>query len=85
MTISTSSEKMGLVDTNVLVYRADHDSAFHIPSVTLIQRGIAGKIPLCLAPQNLTEFFAVITSPKRVTNPITPAEAREEIEQILPI
>ena len=35
MTIS-ASEDMGLVDTNVLIYRADQDSAFHLPSVNLI-------------------------------------------------
>ena len=31
MTISMS-EKMGLVDTNILVYRADQDSVFHLSS-----------------------------------------------------
>ncbi len=80
MTISTS-EKMGLVDTNILVYRADQDSAFHLPSANLIDRGLRGDIPLCLAPQNLTEFYAVITSPKRVANPIAPVDARAEIER----
>jgi predicted nucleic acid-binding protein len=82
MTTSTS-EKTGLVDTNVLVYRADRDSAFHLPSVNLINRGLRGGIPLCLAPQNLTEFYAVVTSPKRVANPIAPVDARAEIEKYL--
>ena len=74
---------MGLLDTNILVYRADRDSVFHQASVNLIQQGLKGKIPLCVAPQNLTEFYAVITSPKRVTNPIMPAEARLEIQKYL--
>ena len=80
MTISTS-EKIGLIDTNILVYRADQDSTFHLPSVNLINRGLRGDILLCLAPQNLTEFYAVMTNPKRVTNPIDPLIARVEIER----
>ena len=82
MPISTS-EKIGLIDTNVLVYRADQDSTFHLPSVNLISRGLRGDISLCLAPQNLTEFYAVMTNPKRVTNPIDPMAARVEIERYL--
>jgi predicted nucleic acid-binding protein len=82
MPISTS-EKIGLIDTNVLVYRADQDSTFHLPSVNLISRGLRGDISLCLAPQNLTEFYAVMTNPKRVTNPIDPVAARVEIERYL--
>ena len=82
MTISMS-EQIGPVDTNILVYRADQDSAFHLPSSNLINRGFRGDIALCLAPQNLTEFYAVTTSPKRVANPITPVEACVEIEKYI--
>ena len=82
MTISTKPQ-MGLVDTNILVYRADRDSAFHGPSANLIRQGLKGDIPLCISPQNLTEFYAVMTSPKRVTNPITPEDARLEINKYL--
>ena len=82
MTISTS-ERIGLVDTNILVYRADQDSAFHLPSVNLINSGLRGDVSLCLASQNLTEFYAVMTNPKRVTNPITPVDASVEIEGYL--
>ena len=49
MTISTN-EQMGLVDTNILVYRADQNSVFHLPSMNLINRGLRGDISLCLAP-----------------------------------
>ena len=82
MTIS-ASERIGLVDTNILVYRADQDSTFHLPSVNLINRGLKGEISLCLATQNLTEFYAVMTNSKRVTNPIAPVDARVEIERYL--
>lgn len=83
MTTSTNSEKVGLVDTNVLVYRANLSSPFHAASANLIQRGLKGEIPLCIAPQNLTEFYAVVTSPKRVSVPISPTCAIAEIEQYL--
>ena len=63
MTISTS-ERVGLVDTKILVYRADQGSTFHLPSVNLINRGLRGDSSLCLAPQNLTEFYAVMTDPR---------------------
>lgn len=82
MTISTN-EKLGLVDINILVYRADQDSQYYLSSANLINLGFRGEIPLCLAPQNLTEFYAVITSPKRVTIPIDPATARAEIEMYI--
>lgn len=78
MTISTG-ERVGLVDTNILVYRADQDSMLHLPSVNLINSGLRGDVSLCLASQNLTEFYAVMTNPKRVTNPITPVDASVEI------
>lgn len=82
MTTSTS-EKVGLIDTNILVYRADQDSTCHLPSVNLINRGLRGDISLCLAPQNLTEFYAIMTDPKRVTNPIDPVTACVEVERYL--
>ena len=82
MTISTS-ERIGLVDTNILVYRADQDSTFHLPLVNLISRGLKGEVLLCLTPQNLTEFYSVMTNPRRVANPISPVEARVEIERYL--
>lgn len=80
MNISTH-QQMSLIDTNILVYRADHNSDFYEPSVNLIQQGMKGEIALCLSPQNLAEFYAVITDQKRVTNPLSPMDARAEVEK----
>ncbi len=38
-----------------------------------------GEISLCITPQVLLEYFAVVTSSKRVAKPIEPKQAIEEI------
>jgi len=76
-----TSDNRALVDTNVLVYAADTASSFHEPSRQLRDRGFRGEIPLVVTPQVLMEFFAVITSPRRVTTPRSPEEARAEVEK----
>jgi uncharacterized protein len=78
--MSTSNDR-ALVDTNILVYAADTSSSFHEPSRQLRDRGFRGEIPLVVTPQVLMEFFAVITSPRRVTTPRSPEEARAEVEK----
>jgi toxin-antitoxin system PIN domain toxin len=70
-----------LVDTNVLVYAADTSSSFHESSRQLRDRGFRGEISLVITPQVLLEFFAVITSPRRVATPRSPEEARAEVEK----
>jgi predicted nucleic acid-binding protein len=70
-----------VVDTNVLAYAADTSSSFHEPSRQLRDRGFRGEIPLVITPQVLMEFFAVMTSPRRVATPRSPEEARAEVEK----
>jgi uncharacterized protein len=77
----STSDNRALVDTNVLVYAADTASSFHEPSRQLRDRGFRGEIPLVVTPQVLMEFFAVITSHRRVTTPRSPEEARAEVEK----
>ena len=55
-------------------------SPFHIACKRLRGQGMTGKISLCISPQVL---FAVITSPKRVTQPIKPQKAFEEMTKYL--
>jgi predicted nucleic acid-binding protein len=78
----TTSE-LALLDTNILVYAADETSAFHVPAKEIRDRGVQGDIPVAVSPQILFEFFAVITNPRRVTQPRSPQEAREEMEKYL--
>jgi len=80
--MSTSNDR-ALVDTNVLVYAADMSSSFHERSRQLRDRGFRREIPLVVTPQVLMEFFAMITSPRRVTTPRSPEEARAEVEKYL--
>src|SRR5438105_6983752 len=78
----TTSE-VALLDTNILVYAADETSEFYVPAKEIRDRGVQGEIPVAVSPQILFEFFAVITNPRRVTQPRSPQEAREEMEKDL--
>jgi predicted nucleic acid-binding protein len=73
------SDPRALVDTNVLVYATDTTSAFHESARQLRDRGFRGELPLVITPQVVLEFFAVVTNPRRVANPRSPHEAREEV------
>jgi uncharacterized protein len=72
-----------VVDTNILVYSIDVQSAFHLPSRAIVERAQSADAGLCFAPQNLAEFFATVTNPRRVTSPKTPEEALITIESFL--
>jgi predicted nucleic acid-binding protein len=74
----TTSET-SLLDTNVLVYAADETSPFHPAAKAIREKGLRGEISLCICPQVLTEFFAIVTDSKRVSNPRTQEEAQIEI------
>ena len=78
----TTSE-MALLDSNVLVYAHQALSTFHHEARGLLAQGLEGKIPVCVCPQILLEFFAVITNPRRVTDPVSPSKAMTEIEKYL--
>ena len=75
------TSEYALVDTNVLVYAADKISPFHQSAKTLRDKGLAGKSSLCVCPQVLNEFFAVVTDPKRVGSPRSQEEALFEIDK----
>jgi len=76
----TTSE-LGLLDSNILVYAADQSSPFHQAARTLREKGLSKELPLCVCPQVLNEFFAVITNPKRVSSPRDQKEALLEMER----
>jgi toxin-antitoxin system PIN domain toxin len=77
------SDDLALVDTNVLVYSVFPESDHYEASRTLLDGAQAGQTLLCLAPQVLIEFYAVVTNPKRVAQPRRPEEAIEVIEKFL--
>lgn len=76
----TTSET-GLLDTNILVYAADETSPFYQAAKALRDKGLKGEVPVCICPQVLNEFFAIVTDPKRVSNPRTQKEALLEMEK----
>jgi len=80
--MSTSNET-ALIDTNVLIYAADETSPFHLAAKELRDRGVKGDIALCICPQLLSEFYAVITDPRRTAQPRSSREASAEIEKYL--
>jgi uncharacterized protein len=79
MTIS----EIALLDTNVLVYAADEMSPFHLSSRALRDRGLKGEESLCILPQIMSEFYAIVTDSKRVSNPRSQEDAVTEIEKYL--
>jgi predicted nucleic acid-binding protein len=64
-----------LLDTNILVHAYNKSSPHQNQASKIIKKAMKGEIQACLSPQVLYEFFAVVTSAKRVEHPISPAEA----------
>ncbi|MBI5745989.1 MAG: PIN domain-containing protein [Nitrospirae bacterium] len=61
---------MILVDTNILVYAHNSDSELNEVARRLMLDAVDGRFDACITPQNLLEFFSVITNPKRVERPL---------------
>jgi len=68
-----------LIDTNILIYSYDETQKLHPFSYTFLEHVFSGHLPASIAHQNLLEFLAVATNPKRVEHPLTPDEALEKI------
>ena len=79
----TTSPDPGLLDTNVLVYAVFPAAPQHAASRALVDTAKSPGANLCVAPQNLIEFYAVVTDPRRVTHPKTSDEALQAIDDIL--
>ena len=74
---------MLLLDTNVLVYYSDSDCDKHAAVREYFKSQNDQGEQYCVAPQNLSEFFAVVTDSRRVQNARTPQEAHQAINQFL--
>lgn len=68
-----------LIDTNVLIYSYDETQDLHSSSYAFLLNAFGGKISASIAHQNLLEFLAVVTNPKRVQYPLSTIEAIEKI------
>jgi len=68
-----------LIDTNILIYSYDETQELHASSYSFLEHAFSGHLSASIAHQNLLEFLAVVTNPKRVEHPLSPDEAFEKI------
>jgi len=73
----------GALDANVLVYAVEARAPQHAVSRALIDAARNPATALYLTSQVLCEFYSVVTNPRRVTVPRSPAEALEAISELL--
>jgi hypothetical protein len=71
------------VDANILVYAVYRDTPQHAASRAWLERAARGEVEICVTSQVLAEFFAIVTNPKRVSDPRTPHDAVAAIEAVL--
>ena len=79
------SRDPALLDTNVLI-DALYKGSDHYPAArALLEQAMQGDPAFCITPQVLAEFYAVVTHPKRSTDPKSPEEALDAIAGFLAI
>lgn len=71
-----------LLDTNVFVYAFFAQRPEHRAALALLEQAQEDSAGLCVAPQNLAEFYAVTTNPRRVTTPLSGPTALEEVGKL---
>lgn len=79
----TTGPELSLLDTNVLVYGYYQQSPQHAACRALLDQAQNLGAGLCIAPQNLSEFYAIVTNPKRVTQPKSSTEALDLVAELL--
>ena len=80
---SITTSEWALLNTTILVCAADALAAFHVPAKQLRDQGLPGDIAVAVRPQLPCACFAVVTNPRRVTQPRAPQEARAEMATYL--
>jgi toxin-antitoxin system PIN domain toxin len=79
----TTSPEPGVVDANVLAYATNADVSQHAASRALIDAARDPSTKLYVTSQVLCECYSVITNPRRVATPSSPAEALRIIKAFL--
>jgi predicted nucleic acid-binding protein len=67
------------LDTNILVLADDPSSPHHAKAKMILEDAFQGSLQVCISPQILAEYYSVITSSRRMRNPLSITEARERI------
>ena len=73
----------GLLDANILVYAVEVDAPQHAASRALIEGARDASTVLYLVSQVLREFYSVVTNPRRVASPRSPADALGAVSAVL--
>ena len=68
-----------LIDTNILVYSVHPGSPYHSKAKKLLEEALPTR-RLAISLQNITEFFAITTSKKYLSNPFSVDEAVANLE-----
>ena len=74
-----NDKELFALDTNILVFADDPSSVVHSLAKNYLEEAFKGSRPVCLSPQILAEYFAVITNPKRIKNPLSVQEAATRV------
>jgi toxin-antitoxin system PIN domain toxin len=74
---------MLVVDTNILVYAADEDTALHVPCKELLEGWRRQAAPWYLTWGIVYEFLRVTTHPRVFRNPWPAAQAWKFVETLL--
>jgi len=73
----------GLLDANILVYAMDVGAPQHTASQRLLESAGNPATVLYLTSQVLCEFYSIVTNPRRIAAPYSPAEALQAISAVL--
>jgi len=76
-------DDIAFLDTNILVHAANEDSPYHANAKGITEKVNGGEVSACLSPQVLAEFYATVTNPKKVRQPLSVEEATEAVEGYL--
>lgn len=68
-----------LVDANVLLYAVDRTSPFHAAARTWLDRHLNGATRIGLPWPSLTAFVRISTHPRVFTDPLTTAQAWQQV------
>src|SRR5215471_15391396 len=82
MTSTSPTKPLTMLDTNVLVDALYEDLEEYPAAAHLLILAEEDDAALCVAPQVLAEFYAIITDPRRVSVPYTAAEASTEVQKM---
>lgn len=72
-----------LVDANVLLYSVDEESPFHVPSRDWMLEALNGSVRVGIPWQSLWAFLRIVTNPRAVPQPLSPAQAWEHVDDWL--